>query len=69
MTIQILAIKNPKYSKADNSLIDVQVKFSHMPEDFVWFTASLNDTTSYGPEIYQRALNGDFGVIQAYQGN
>lgn len=69
MEIQIMEMKNPKYSNAENTTVDVEVKFSHMPEEFVWFTASPNDTTSYGPEIYQRAINGDFGLVQAYQGN
>lgn len=64
-----MEIKNPKYSNAENTTVDVEVNFSHMPEEFVWFTASPNDTTSYGAEIYQRAINGDFGIIQAYQGN
>lgn len=46
----------------EDQTIDMLVKFGHIPED-VWFTASPNDPEPHGRELYQRALNGEFGEI------
>ena len=42
--------------------INLTVKFAEWP-DPIPFTASPNDNTSYGPVIYQNAVNGDYGPI------
>lgn len=64
--MNILQIKSPKWANAEQTLVNVEVNFEHLPEEFVWFTASPNDTTSYGKDIYSRAVAGEFGAIQAF---
>jgi len=46
----------------DDQTIDMLVKFDHMDEE-VWFTASPDDPEPHGKELYQRAINGEFGEI------
>lgn len=68
----ILEVKNPRYSNSDNTYIDVDVKFAEIVENgepvFIPFTAVENDVELHGRELFTRAINGDFGEIQPYQG-
>ncbi|MBH3014645.1 tail fiber assembly protein [Serratia marcescens] len=43
--------------------IDCEVIFPELSEIPLPFTAKPNDSTDHGREIYNRALNGDFGLI------
>jgi len=58
--------RNPQYSKADNSTIDVEV--NHPTHGWIPFTADPNDTEAHGREIHAKALAGEYGVIAAYVG-
>lgn len=64
--MEITNIKNPQWSNVDHTMIDVTATFSDLPESEVRFTASPADTAVYGPDIYQRALNGEFGDIAEF---
>lgn len=66
-TVAIEGVRNPRWSNEENTIINLEVNFSHMPEEWVDFTASPNDTTSYGPALYQLATEGRFGPIAAFQ--
>jgi hypothetical protein len=55
----------PYYGAPDNSLIDViwdHPEFGPIP-----FTASPLDVTTYGPEIYEEAENGDYGPVISFE--
>lgn len=52
--------KNCKWANADKTLLDCEVNFEHLPEEYVPFTADINH------EIFTRVLNGDFGDIEEY---
>lgn len=43
--------------------IDCEAKFSHMPDEWLPFTATHDDVEEHGRTLYQNALNGDYGVI------
>ena len=43
--------------------IDCKAKFSHMPDDWLPFTATHDDVEEHGRTLYQNALNGDYGAI------
>lgn len=43
--------------------IDCEAKFSHMPDEWLPFTASSDDVEEHGRTLYQNALNGDYGAI------
>lgn len=56
-------VRNCRYATADHSIIDCEIL-----NDVRWlpFSASLNDSTEYGPIIYKNALSGTYGPIQAF---
>ncbi|MGO4003741.1 tail fiber assembly protein [Pseudomonas fluorescens] len=58
-------VSNPQWANAEHSAINlllVTETLASMP-----FTATPDDSTNYGPEIYQRAVAGDFGEIADYE--
>ena len=67
--IEILAVRNCKYVKADNSVIDCEAKFSHLgdsSQDWLPFTATNSDTEEHGRVIYANAVKGDYGTVTAF---
>lgn len=60
-------VKNLKWADAENSVIDCEVDFDDLVEEYIPFTASPTDFHGHGKEIYTRALAGDFGAIAAYE--
>jgi len=56
----IVEVKEMKLNS--DQTIDMLVKFDHMDGE-VWFTASPDDPEPHGRELYQRAINGEFGEI------
>ena len=59
-------VKDPVWSDAEQTAIDCLVLFDNQNE-FVPFTASPNDSTVYGPEIYAECIAGDYGPVLPYQ--
>ena len=59
-------IKNPRWADQAQSIINCEVQFAHIPDEYVLFTASNTDTESHGIEIFQRVISGEFGTIQEY---
>ena len=43
--------------------IDCEAKFSHLPDEWLPFTATHDDVEEHGRTLYQNALNGDYGAI------
>ena len=67
--IEILAVRNCKYIKADNSVIDCEAKFSHLgdsSQDWLPFTATNSDIEEHGRVIYANAVKGDYGTVTAF---
>jgi hypothetical protein len=59
-------IKNPRWADQAQSIINCEVQFAHIPDEYVLFTASDTDTESHGIEIFQQVISGEFGTIQEY---
>ena len=60
--MQILSIKNPRYNKQGTIDLTLNtVEFGEIP-----FTAIASDTEALGRDLYQRAINREFGAIAAY---
>jgi hypothetical protein len=53
----------PKYNK-DGS---INLEIEHKEFGLIQFTASPNDPEEHGRELYQRAVNGEFGKISPYE--
>jgi hypothetical protein len=55
-----------KYANVEHTMINMIVKFAHLNEP-IPFTASLNDSEAHGVDLYNRAVNGEFGPIAEYE--
>lgn len=65
--VKVLDLRNAKYASEDKSLIDVEVNFEHLPEEYVDFTADKNDPMEHGRRIYNALRDGYYGDIAPYQ--
>lgn len=62
--MEFLRIFNPQWATENHTAINVIViekKLGELP-----FTATPNDSTDYGPEIFEQALQGKYGEIAPY---
>lgn len=59
-------VKNCRWANQEQTVIDCDVDFDDLVEEFIPFSASPTDYHGHGQEIYTRALAGDFGVIAPY---
>ena len=67
--IEILSVRNCKYVKADNSVIDCEAKFSHLgdsSQDWLPFTATNSDIEEHGRTLFANAVKGDYGTVTAF---
>jgi hypothetical protein len=55
----------PVWGNAAHTIINLMVTFEWLSEE-VEFTAAPYDVEAYGRELFQRALDGDFGEIAEY---
>ena len=66
MTITYTDIKNPSWANVEQTFINCKVQFTHIPNEYVPFTASQLDSETYSQEIFSRVISGEFGEIQEY---
>lgn len=59
----INAARNPKWADPEHSSIDLEVDFDELDEEYVDFNAHPDDIISWGPELYNRAVAGEFGTV------
>lgn len=59
-------VKNPKWGNAEHTMIDCEVNFNHLTEDFVPFMANPNDVMFYSKEIFDECVAGNYGEIAEY---
>ncbi|CAM4027012.1 MULTISPECIES: tail fiber assembly protein [Lelliottia] len=58
-------VKSPEWSNEEQSLITCQVKFESF-DDYLPFTASPDDDTEWGPQIFEECQAGEWGDIADY---
>jgi hypothetical protein len=63
----INAARNPRWANYRKSSIDLEVDFDELDEEFVDFNAHPDDIVSWGPELYNRAIAGEFGEIAEFE--
>jgi hypothetical protein len=63
VTRTINSAKNPRWANFQRTSIDLDVDFDELDEEFVSFNAHPDDIVSWGPELYNRAITGEFGLI------
>jgi hypothetical protein len=57
--------KDPVWANAENTLINLTVKFEEMANELP-FTASPNDSMPYGVVLYNNAVASDYGTVAPY---
>lgn len=60
-------VKNPVWANAQQTLINCEVNFNHLPEEFVPFTADPNDTGNQSSkQIFDDCKAGVYGPVGEY---
>lgn len=62
----VVSAKNPKWANYAKTIIDIEVNFKEIDEEFVPFTASLNDSDENGRNLFAQAKEGKFGAIESF---
>lgn len=66
MVRTINSVRNPIWADFQKTIINVEVDFDELDEEYVPFTASPQDREPHGVEIYNNALNGMYGPVQDF---
>lgn len=59
-------VKNPVWANEAKTLINCDVDFGHLDNDFVPFTADPKDNMEYSQTIFNECLSGKYGPIGEY---
>ena len=59
-------VKNLKWANEEHTIINCDVDFDDLKEDFVPFSATADDMYEHTKEIFNKSINGDFGEIEEY---
>jgi len=60
-------VKNPKWVNAEHTLIDCDVDFTDLNEQYVPFTADPSDTSNQSSkQIFDECASGKWGVVAEY---
>ena len=59
-------VRNPRWGDVGQTMVDLEVDFDELDEVYVVFTAKPTDPESWGRDLYQRAIDGEFGTIGDY---
>ena len=60
---EIARARNPQWVDANHNMIDLEVDFAPLDEEWLPYTCSPTDVVEHSRELYQRALAGEFGPI------
>lgn len=66
-TRTVNAVQNVRWEDQDQTMIYMEVDFDELDEVYVPFTAKASDGEAHCEILYQRAIDGDFGPIGAFQ--
>jgi hypothetical protein len=56
-------VKNLKWANAEHTVINCEVNFDHLKEEFVPFSADLNDSYAHTKQIFNECVEGKWGSI------
>jgi hypothetical protein len=65
MSLTVEYANSPVWANEANTAINLNVKFVEY-DTVLPFTATSTDDTTYGPELFAKAVAGDYGSIAAY---
>lgn len=64
--LTIVSAHSPVYSVPDHSQVSLKVKFAEFDEELP-FNATSHDPMPYGVELFNRAMDGEFGQIAPFE--
>jgi len=60
-------VKNPIWANAEHTVIDCEIDFDDVKDEFVPFTANPLDTSNpASKQIFDQCVAGDYGVVAEY---
>ena len=59
-------IKNPQWANAEHTMINCEVNFNHLLQDFVPFSAVASGDYDHSHQIFAECVGGKYGVIAEY---
>ena len=65
MTYTITAARNPQWVDSDHNMIDLEVNFSELEEEWLPYTCAPTDVCEHSRTLYSRAAAGEFGDVSA----
>ena len=67
MNCILIDARNPRWANAEQNLITVDAKWQHLEsEGYLEFGASPDDPEEHGRDLYQRCVDGEFGIVAPY---
>ena len=64
---EVARARNPKWANPEKNMIDLEVDFAPLDEEWLPYTASPTDTTcEHSRYLYTQAINGAYGDIGDY---
>ena len=64
---EVVRARNPKWANPEKNMIDLEVDFAPLDEEWLPYTASPTDTTvEHSRYLYTQAINGAYGDIGDY---
>lgn len=66
MQATLTSVTNPRWAKADQSMIDCEITTSQFGYEVLPFTASPSDPEPHGRAIFADLVAGVYGPIAAY---
>ena len=69
ISYEVARARNPKWANAEHSMIDLEVDFSPLDEEWLPYTASPTDSeVEHSRYLYTQALDGAYGNIEDWDG-
>ena len=67
VSYEVIQARNPKWANPEKNMIDLEVNFKPLKEEWLPYTASPTDTeVEHSRYLYTQAINGAYGGIQEY---
>ena len=60
-------VKNLQWANAEHTVINCEVDFDDVREEYVPFSATATDMYEHTIEIFNRCLSGEFGEVKEYE--
>lgn len=67
MFMKYKEVKNPQWANAEHTVINCEVDFDDLLEEFVPFSASADDMYEHTKEIFSKCIDGEFGEVKEYE--